>query len=164
MCPSTVDEPPPHGPDWRAWVRTWSSFKASDVATRINRSALIIAADTIVVLGGHGLGKPRDGDDAVAMLKRLSGRSHSVITGITVTDRATMRGGSASEASVVTFRTLTDSEIRDYVRNGEPMDKAGAYAIQGQASAFIADVKGPIDNVVGLPVGALARLIRRVSA
>jgi len=121
----------------------------------------ILAADTIVVLDGEVLGKPCDGDEASAMLHRLSGRAHTVVTCV-----ALVRPGGAlyeemQEQTEVEFRALSTAEISSYVRSGEPLDKAGAYGIQGAASAFVTRVRGSYDNVVGLPTAAVAAALRR---
>jgi septum formation protein len=121
----------------------------------------VLAADTVVVLDGEILGKPKDAADARAMLARLSGREHSVVTAVAVARDA--RVESARDAARVEFRALTSREIADYVAAGEPLDKAGAYAIQGGAAAFVARRAGEIDTVVGLPVRIVADLVRRIS-
>ena len=119
---------------------------------------LIIAADTIVVCDGERLGKPRSEQDAVRMLRLLSGRDHQVMTGLTV-----VRGGEAVTCTEVTdihFRELSDREIRAYIATGEPMDKAGSYGIQGGAAMFVTGLKGDYFNVVGLPVCRLVTILR----
>ncbi len=136
---------------------------AADKALAVSRSAgdaLVLAADTVVECGGNIFEKPRDPDDARRMLRTLSGRVHIVVTAF-----ALARGGAVIESRAVTsrvrFRALGADEIDAYVRSGEPMDKAGAYGIQGQGGGFIAEVEGSRDNVMGLPVeetlAALAR-------
>lgn len=135
-----------------------SADKAAAVADKHNSDDIIIAADTMVVCDGARLGKPEDDEDAVRMLKNLSGRTHQVITAITV-----CRGDktvSHAEVTDITFRDLCDEEIRAYVALGESSDKAGAYGIQGTASLFVSGIKGDYFNVVGLPVCALAILLR----
>lgn len=108
------------------------------------------------------LGKPRDADDAVRMLRMLSGRTHAVITGVCVVGPAPgkVEAETASETTVVTVCELSGEEIRDYVATGEPMDKAGAYAIQGIASRWIPRIEGDYSNVVGLPVALVYRMLR----
>ena len=120
---------------------------------------LIIAADTVVALDGAVLGKPRGGDEAFAMLSALSGREHHVYTGVTV-----LRGGRAvteHEETAVTFRPLEPGEIRGYIATGEPMDKAGAYGIQGLGALLVSGIRGDYCNVVGLPVFRLGRILAR---
>ena len=129
----------------------------------------VLGADTIVVVDDIILGKPCDADDAVRMLRMLSGRTHAVITGVCVVSPVASGQGSvaskpdlltASETTLVTFGELSDDEIRDYVATGEPMDKAGAYAIQGIASRWIPRIEGDYSNVVGLPVALVYRMLR----
>ena len=122
---------------------------------------VVIAADTIVVCDGKVLGKPKDEADAVAMLELLSGRDHQVMTGMTV-----LRGGEAvthTEVTDIHFRPLSRQEIVSYVRTGEPMDKAGSYAIQGGAALFCERMDGDYYNVVGLPVCRLGQILRRMA-
>ena len=124
------------------------------------RDEVVIAADTIVVCGGEVLGKPRDEADAFRMLRLLSGREHQVMTGLTV-----LRGDRAVTCTEVTdihFRPLSDGEILAYIRTGEPMDKAGAYGIQGGAALFASRLEGDYFNVVGLPVCRLGEILRQL--
>ena len=122
---------------------------------------VVIAADTIVVCQGKVLGKPRDAEDAVSMLKLLSGRDHQVMTGMTVLrdDRIL----SHTEVTDIHFRKLTDAEIRAYVASGEPMDKAGSYGIQGGAALFCEKMSGDYYNVVGLPVCKLGMMLQTIA-
>jgi septum formation protein len=119
----------------------------------------ILGADTIVVVEGEVLGKPQDAADAARMLRRLSGREHEVITGVCL-----IRAGSSARTEAVTtvvrFVDLTEREITDYISSGEPMDKAGAYAIQGLASKWIPEIRGEYANVVGLPVATVWKMLR----
>jgi septum formation protein len=123
---------------------------------------LVVGADTIVVVEGQILGKPRDASDATRMLRLLSGRSHQVITGICVLGRGCEEV--RSESTLVTVRGLTDQDIHSYVATGEPMDKAGAYAIQGLASRWISRIEGDYFNVVGLPVSLVYGILRERGA
>ena len=121
---------------------------------------VVIAADTIVVCCGQVLGKPADEADAFRMLSLLSGRDHQVMTGVTV-----LRGErciSCTEVTDINFRPLTEQEIRDYIRTGEPMDKAGSYAIQGGAALFAEKMNGDYYNVMGLPVCRLGQLLKEI--
>ena len=132
-------------------------------ALAIPRSAgdVVIAADTIVVCQGKVLGKPRDEDDAKAMLRLLSGRDHQVMTGCTV-----LRGEKAETFTEVTdihFRDLSENEIARYVASGEPMDKAGSYGIQGGAALFCSHMVGDYYNVMGLPVCRLGTVLRQMA-
>ena len=135
-----------------------SRRKAAAALPLCGEDDIIVAADTIVVCGGRILGKPRDPEDAVRMLQFLSGREHQVMTGVTV-----RRGTRAETKTVVTavrFRPLAETEIRAYVATGEPMDKAGAYGVQGLAAIFIEGLDGDFYNVMGLPVCTLAEMLR----
>ena len=128
------------------------------MATAREAGDVVIAADTIVVCQGNVLGKPADEAEAAAMLRLLSGRDHQVMTGVTV-----LRGDRASTFTEVTdlhFRTLSDREIARYVASGEPMDKAGAYGIQGGAALFCTGMTGDYYNVMGLPVCRLGQVLR----
>ena len=137
-----------------------SRGKAARVARR-HRNALIIAADTIVVLKGRLFGKPRNEDQAREMLKALSGKAHSVITGFTILDTATEKAISRSVESKVFFKRMTAEEIEGYIRSGEPLDKAGAYGIQGLGAVLIKRIEGDFFNVMGLPLYALAESLKK---
>jgi septum formation protein len=118
----------------------------------------VLAADTVVVLDGVTYGKPRDRDDALGMLARLSGREHEVLTAVALADA---RGiARAVNVSAVRFRSLSAAECRDYWDSGEPLDKAGGYAIQGFAAAFIESLRGSYSGVMGLPLFETAALLR----
>jgi len=144
---------------------------ARDKARAIRASApdsVVLGADTIVVARDQVLGKPTDAADAVRMLRLLTGRQHFVITGVCLIGtefQGTASQGTdfedvRSEKTAVHFAALTDAEIRDYVATGEPMDKAGAYAIQGHASRWISKIEGDYSNVVGLPVDLVRRMLQ----
>lgn len=122
---------------------------------------VVVAADTIVVCGGRVLGKPHTREEAAAMLRLLSGREHQVMTGCTVA----APGGTETFTEITTlrFRELTEAEIRRYVASGEPMDKAGAYGIQGGAALFCQGLEGDYYNVMGLPVCRLGQVLRRLA-
>lgn len=135
-----------------------SALKAEAVPH--NPQDVVIAADTIVVCDGKVLGKPKDTQDAVSMLQRLSGRSHQVMTGMTL-----LRGDrriSHTEITDVYFRPLSQKDIDDYIRTGEHKDKAGAYGIQGGAAVFVERISGDYFNVVGLPVCRLQMLLGQI--
>lgn len=160
VIPSEFDEDsvPSHlaPPDY---VLHSAIMKARDVAARFPES-IIIGADTIVVIDEAILGKPRDTADAARMLRLLSGRTHRVYTGVAV-----MRGGiehAAVECTEVTFRELSDEMICRYIASGEPMDKAGAYAIQGKGAVLISSISGCYPNVVGLPLYRLSLLLGKL--
>ncbi len=128
------------------------------LAVRREPGDVVVAADTIVVCENEVLGKPRDEEDAFRMLSKLSGRSHQVMTGMTVLRDDTVI--SHTEVTDITFRPLLPEEIRAYIATGEPMDKAGSYGIQGGAALFAADMRGDYYNVMGLPVCRLAMILR----
>jgi septum formation protein len=136
--------------------------KARAVAATLD-DGLVLGADTIVVLDSEILGKPVDDGDAARMLRRLSGREHQVITGLALTDAATGDIARGAVTSVVRFHRLSDDHIAAYVATGEPRDKAGAYAIQGSGGELIAGLDGCFNNVVGLPLCAVARLLKGAS-
>jgi len=140
--------------------RFLSLEKARSVATR-HRDALIIAADTFIVFRGGLLGKPHTDREAKRMLLMLSGKRHSVITGFTILDTASGKRLSRSVETRVFFRNLTEKEIDAYVRSGEPLDKAGAYAIQGLGSVVVRKIEGDYFNVIGLPLNALAESLKK---
>jgi septum formation protein len=140
--------------------RFLSLEKAKDVAAR-HRDALIIAADTFIVFRGSLLGKPHTEREARRMLLMLSGRRHSVITGFTILDTASGKRLSRSVETTVFFRKLTGKEIDAYVKSGEPLDKAGAYAIQGLGAIVVRKIEGDYFNVIGLPLNALAEGLKK---
>lgn len=120
--------------------------------------AIILAADTMVFLDGLRLGKPKDEEDAFKMLRALSGRTHEVCTGVTI-----CRGDeilTRVETTVVTFRPMSDHEIRSYIASGDPMDKAGSYGIQGKAALFASGIEGDYFNVMGLPLHLVGQMLR----
>ena len=137
--------------------------KACAVHTKLDNSAVILAADTTVVLGGRIFGKPTDEEDAVSMLTQLAGRSHMVATGWAILPAHVepSAGMVGYTKSWVGLRELTTAEIRDYVATGESMDKAGAYAVQGVGKRLIAGVIGSVDNVIGLPAEQVERALAR---
>lgn len=135
--------------------------KAAAVAKNIDTEAIVIGADTIVVSEGKILGKPKDNDDAAAMLSALSGRTHSVISGVTVMDTKSAKSESFYVETKVTFAELTDTEIADYIASGEPCDKAGAYGIQGRGGKFVEKIEGDYFNVVGLPLSKLYQVLKK---
>ena len=123
---------------------------------------VVLAADTVVVVDGLILGKPADDGDAARMLRLLSGRIHSVLTGVSV--RSGQREAAAVESTAVTFSPLSDVDIAWYVASAEPRDKAGAYAVQGLASRFVSRIDGSYSNVVGLPVALVCRMLAEFQA
>ncbi|MGX8698675.1 MAG: Maf family protein [bacterium] len=156
VVPSAHEEPVNPALPPEAAVRHIALMKGREVAARQPES-LVLAADTLVFLDGAPLGKPRDPADAARMLRALSGREHLVITGI-----ALLRAGAErteAEVTRVRFRPMTEREIAWYVATGEPLDKAGAYGIQGRGAIFIEGIEGDYCNVVGLPLCRTARAL-----
>lgn len=155
---SKIDESAFDGLEARELVATLSREKAQWIARQLDGETLVIGADTVVVRDGAALGKPKDAEDAVAMLLSLSGRDHQVCTGVTVCrgDRVLTQ----VEETQVTFRDLTETEVRQYVSTGEPMDKAGAYGIQGLGGLLVEGIRGDYSNVVGLPVCRLGQMLK----
>lgn len=136
-----------------------SQNKAKAVAQK-HKDAIVIAADTLIVFQGKILGKPRSREDAQEMLRRISNKSHSVITGFTIIDTRKNKTISQTVETKVYFRKLSEKEIENYVKTGEPQDKAGAYGIQGLGQILIQRIEGDYANVVGLPLGALAQSLK----
>jgi septum formation protein len=137
--------------------------KVAAVAARLDRG-LVFGADTVVVIDGRPLGKPSSVESAREMLQMLSGRWHAVMTGIAVRDVEGARELADHDKTLVRFRDLTADEIDAYVATDEPYDKAGAYAIQGRGMLFVEEIAGNYQNVVGLPVPLLQKLVRRLGA
>jgi septum formation protein len=159
---SVVEERLPNEPP-EVFVRRLAAAKTRQVAaTRPN--GFVLAADTDVVLDGDVLGKPRDGGDARAMLARLSGRVHDVVTGYEVYDVAARRADGDVVRTRVEFAALSDAEIDAYVATGEPMGKAGGYAIQGRAAGMVRRIEGSYTNVVGLPLREVLETLARMGA
>lgn len=170
---SEVDESVVSG-NPREMVEQLSEIKAGAVALRYrtgetkNREGedvLVIGADTVVVLDNCILGKPENEKDALRMLKELSGKAHQVYTGVTLiycNDGRELKRRSFFECTEVVMRSISDREIRDYIATGEPMDKAGAYGIQGKAAVFISGIRGDYYNVVGLPICRLTEEITKL--
>ncbi|AKL95089.1 septum formation protein Maf [Clostridium aceticum] len=134
--------------------------KAKSVSENITDPAIVIGADTIVILDKI-LGKPQNSEEAYGMLRSLSGRTHEVVTGIAIIDCYHQQQVTDYEVTKVHFREINDEEIKKYVETGEPMDKAGAYGIQGKASLFVKKIEGDYYNVVGLPVFKLGKIMHR---
>lgn len=138
-------------------VEELSLGKCREIFSEQKDDVTVIGADTIVTLDGKILGKPSSQEDAVKMLSMLRGRSHQVFTGVTVMSREgeNVQTLTFHESSQVSFYPMSDREIQDYVHSGEPMDKAGAYGIQGKGAVFVREIQGDYNNVVGLPVAKL---------
>jgi septum formation protein len=165
-------ELPRAGENPRACAERLAGEKARAVSAQ-RPGDFVLGADTIVIADGQILGKPRDAADAARMLGLLSGRTHQVITAVCLLgpprgnaehERRTVLEDTRSETTLVTMDALSDQDIRFYIATGEPMDKAGAYAIQGIASRWIAHIEGDYFNVVGLPVALVYRMLREHGA
>ncbi len=159
IMPSNVDESVAEGLAPETMVEELSMLKATDVARSLDRNTVVIGADTCVCVDGEIFGKPENSEDARRMLRALSGRSHEVYTGYCIVNCKDGVAVSKCEKTKVFFRTLSEEEISSYIATNEPMDKAGAYGIQGKGSKFIERIEGDYFNVVGLPVCALTRLM-----
>jgi septum formation protein len=144
-------------------ARAQAAAKAEAVRAQVP-DGYLVAADTIVAACGAVLEKPHDAADAAAMLRTLSGRTHHVLTALAVAQASTAPLHLAVESTAVTFTELSEEEIARYVASGEPLDKAGAYGIQGYASVFVRKIEGCYYNVVGLPLPLLYRMLRDISA
>jgi septum formation protein len=154
---SAIDETPFPRESPHDHVLRLASGKAELVAARAVGPAIVIAADTVVALEGHIFGKPKSTDDARHILEQLSGRTHSVITGVTLIRLPDAERRSFAETTQVHFGPLTPEEISRYLDTEEPYDKAGAYAIQGRAGRYITRIEGCYFNVVGLPLARLTQ-------
>lgn len=158
LDPHTVDERVLDGESPEEHVVRLSAEKAADACAR-REAGTVLGADTIVLLDGRIVGKPADGIDAARTLGRLAGRSHVVLTGLTVARASDGASASGYERTLVTFRSLTEEEIASYVSHGEPMDKAGSYGIQRCGAGLVERVEGCFYNVVGLPVARMLSLL-----
>ena len=144
------------------YVKDIALGKALHVKKKLNEDAIIIAADTIVTLDNKLLGKPKDEEDAFNIIKSLQGRKHLVYSGIVVMNTAKNVIKEESLATEVTFSAISDNEILEYIKTGEPLDKAGAYGIQGIGGIFVEEIKGCYYNVVGLPLNKLKSMLKEV--
>jgi nucleoside triphosphate pyrophosphatase len=156
VTPVSVDETRQPNEDATSYVARLARAKALAAAPS-HADRIVIGADTVVVVDGEVLGKPRGAEDATRMLRLLSGRAHEVLTGVAIFARG--RIVTAVERTMVWFVRLSDSEISWYVASGEPLDKAGAYAIQALGSRFVPRIDGSYTNVVGLPVTTVLELL-----
>ncbi len=141
-------------------VEHFAYMKARDVASAVCEEALVIGSDTIVCLD-EIMGKPRNKEDAFSMLKKLSGKQHLVLSGLCIINTATGESVTEHESTRVKMKELSDAEITAYINTGEPLDKAGAYAIQGMGSLFVEGIEGDYFNVVGLPLFRLGKMLER---
>lgn len=158
--PVEIDEAPLVGEAPETCVLRLAEEKAHGAAVGLDGPAVVIGADTTVVIDGESLAKPESQQDARRMLRLLSGRTHRVMTGIALLRLPSFTIRRAVEITAVTFAPLSEREIDEYVATGEPMDKAGAYGIQGYAGRFVTSIEGCYFNVVGLPLARLYALLR----
>lgn len=162
VVPAAIDESPLPGERAEALVRRLACEKARAVAAPLGRAPhWVLGADTVVVVGDDILGKPAGAQHAEELLGRLAGRTHCVLTGIAIVATATGQAHSRVVASQVTMRPADAAEIRAYVATGEPLDKAGAYALQGLGRNFVERVEGSESNVIGLPLSETEELLER---
>ena len=154
---SAVDETPMAAESPTELVQRLADAKAELVAARAVGPAIVIAADTEVVIDGQVLGKPRTSEDARQMLAKLSGRTHSVVTGVTLVRLPDIERRSFVETTHVQFAQIPEEEITRYLATGEPFDKAGSYAIQGRAGRYVPRIEGCYFNIVGLPLARLCQ-------
>lgn len=162
VVPSKIDEKLFCIKDPTELAKKLALEKARDVAIKVD-DGIVIGADTIGVVDGEVLGKPRDEQDARRMLKKLGGQTHKVITGLALIDAKTHREKVVKVETDVTFRKLTDNEIDEYIETGEPLKKAAAYGIMEGAASFASRIDGCFYNVVGLPLAMLAQLLKEFS-
>lgn len=148
--------------DVEDYVKTLAEGKGKDVASQAKKDSIIIAADTVVVIDGKILGKPKNADDAYNMLKLLSNKIHRVYSGIAVINTTNNIMKSEAVFTEVKFSELTHEEIINYINSKEPLDKAGAYGIQGLGALFVEKINGCYYNVVGLPLNRLNKIIKEV--
>ncbi len=164
--PADIDETSRAGESPAALSLRLACDKAEVVAKSVGAfpRRLVLGSDTIVVLDGVVFGKPRDEQDAFRLLRELSGRRHRVITGIAIVDSSDLRTWQRAVETYVTMRPASDQELRNYVATGEPLDKAGAYAIQGSGRRLVAKIEGSETNVIGLPLEETLELLREAGA
>lgn len=157
IMPADIDETVPENIALKDAPLYIAKEKAAAVFNKLNEDEIIITADTIVLLDNKIYGKPKDKLDAYNMIKTLSGRTHQVITGVCCYSKDKQINIEFSDVTNVSFTDISDEVIEKYLENAEYIDKAGAYAVQGLASMFVEKIEGSYDNVVGLPMGRLAR-------
>ncbi len=158
VYPVDLDETPWPDEAPLAYVQRVAAEKSAACKAQLNTELPVLAADTAVILGAVIMGKPKDKADAIAMLTQLSGKTHQVYSAISLRGREHEQAVSITE---VTFRCLTEQEILDYWHSGEPVDKAGSYAIQGRGGVFVESIKGSFSGVVGLPLFETAELLSK---
>ncbi len=159
VCPTDADETIEEKVSPCRFVEILSKRKADAYKGELKDNDILIASDTVVALGDVILGKPVDRQDAFDMLKSLSGKAHSVFTGITV--KSADKCITTHDETKVVFREMSDGEIWAYVDTGDPMDKAGSYGIQGEAGKFVSGIEGSLNNVIGLPTELLKEILTK---
>lgn len=160
IIPSSYVEPHDQTDFSYSYVENLAYNKALDVARKITSDALVIGADTIVVLDNKILGKPKSREDAYRMWKDLSGKTHFVVTSVAVINSKNLKSRIKSTTTYVTFQNLTDEQIEYYIENFKPYDKAGAYGIQELPQGYVKNFDGSFDNVIGLPSQTLLELLK----
>ncbi len=160
VIPAAIVESPAEGESPEAFVVRVAREKCMEVASRVSHS-VILSADTVVAIGNEILGKPADENEAVGMLRKLSGRDHWVYTAVCIVNQAKNETVEGLDRTRVWFKTLTEEQILDYVRRENVFDKAGAYAIQGYAGVYIPKIEGNYFNVMGLPLPLVHELLWR---
>ena len=160
IIPSAYVEPHNQTDFSYSFVKDLAYNKALDVAKRVEEDALVIGADTIVVVDNKILGKPKDRRDAYDTLKMLSGRTHIVVTGVAVIKAPSLESKIDAETTYVTFENLSDEQIEYYIENFKPFDKAGSYGIQELPQGYVKSVEGDFDNVIGLPSDMVLKMLK----
>lgn len=146
----------------KSYVEELARKKGEAILDNVNEDTIIISADTVVSFNNKVLEKPKDEEDAFKMLKTLSGNVHEVYSGVSIYNTKTKERITDSLKTKVKFSNLTDKEIWDYIKSGEPLDKAGAYGIQGLGGVFVEEIKGCYYNVVGLPLNKVAKILKEI--
>lgn len=163
VIPAHVDEtrlPRESAPDYVSRVASSKARRVAQSLAAKKERALVIGADTVVVVGRHIIGKPRDAADARRILRLLSGKTHKVLTGVSVVSVPSGKEVQYVETTLVQFLRLSDADIREYLATGEPFDKAGAYGIQGAGGRFVRRIEGCYFNVMGLPLSRVWTMLR----
>jgi len=160
VIPSDVEENIENEPFSTELIENLAAEKAGDVANKTTAPAIVIGSDTVVIINNKILGKPKNKKDAFNMLKTLSENTHKVVSAIAVIDTETGKTLKSSVVSDVIFKKLSDEEINAYIETGEPMDKAGAYAIQGLGVMFVKSINGCYSNIVGISVFKLTEMLK----
>jgi septum formation protein len=163
VMPALIDEVPAADENPESFAARVAREKGVEVASRVSQS-VVLSADTVVTIDGEILGKPVDEEDAVRMLHKLSGRRHSVLTAICMIDQNRGQTLEGMDRTEVWFDPMTDTQIRDYIRREDVMDKAGAYAIQGYAGVYVPKIEGNYFNVMGLPLPLVHKFLCRISS